>query len=140
MRTGDRVGLESQEGDKRADTSEVRVWRGVSDRWDAKVGRASAHGARGGAKRSQLKTAAAAGKQGHGPAIVTHLLAVDMMGEKTPAIAVEQVRFTRRRDRPETFSLVSSERLITSHQVGASWAQALSASGGTQHQACEETP
>src|ERR1019366_4558973 len=52
MRGGGRVGLESQGGAIRADSSGVRVWCWVGDRCGAEAGRASAHGAGGGAERS----------------------------------------------------------------------------------------
>src|ERR1035437_2628293 len=52
MRGGGRVGLESQGGVIRADTSGVRVWRWVGDRCGTEARCASAHGSGGGAERS----------------------------------------------------------------------------------------
>jgi hypothetical protein len=56
LRGGGRVGLESQGGVIRADTSGVRVWRWVGDRCGAEAGCASAHGSGGGAERSSGAT------------------------------------------------------------------------------------
>src|ERR1017187_52538 len=56
MRDGGRVGLESQGGAIRADSSGVRVWRWVGDRGGTEVGRASTHGSGGGSERGSGAT------------------------------------------------------------------------------------